>query len=121
VLVNELAHLHGGHVDVKSEVGRGTTFSVTMPFGAEHLDASQIVLDSNIGRLGSMNGARRRRSASATCGRFSEALPTIVWTATPDGAGDYFNERACWNISAYRRRRLSAAGGVRRSIRTTCL
>ena len=36
-LVQELVKLHGGHVDVSSVVGAGTTFTVTLPFGSEHL------------------------------------------------------------------------------------
>jgi signal transduction histidine kinase len=36
-LVQELVHLHGGEVRVESEVGRGTTFVVTVPFGEAHV------------------------------------------------------------------------------------
>ncbi len=36
-LVQELVKLQGGTVDVTSEVGQGTTFTVTVPMGAEHL------------------------------------------------------------------------------------
>ena len=36
-LVQELVRLHGGTVDVESEVGRGSTFSVAMPIGRVHL------------------------------------------------------------------------------------
>ncbi len=32
-LVRELVHLHGGEVAVASEVGRGTTFTVALPYG----------------------------------------------------------------------------------------
>ena len=32
-LVRELVHLHGGEVAVASEVGRGTTFTVVLPYG----------------------------------------------------------------------------------------
>jgi signal transduction histidine kinase len=34
-LVNELVKLHGGRIDVSSEVGRGTTFRVTIPIRQE--------------------------------------------------------------------------------------
>ena len=36
-LVHELVKLHGGSVHVDSEVGRGTEFTVSIPFGTEHL------------------------------------------------------------------------------------
>jgi PAS domain S-box-containing protein len=36
-LVQELVKLHGGSIDVRSELGHGTTFSVRMPLGSIHL------------------------------------------------------------------------------------
>jgi signal transduction histidine kinase/DNA-binding response OmpR family regulator len=42
-LVAELTELHGGTVSVVSEVGHGSTFSVTVPHGSEHLPAEQVV------------------------------------------------------------------------------
>jgi PAS domain S-box-containing protein len=36
-LVHELVKLHGASIDVASELNRGTTFSVSVPFGAAHL------------------------------------------------------------------------------------
>lgn len=41
-LVQELVQLHGGSVRVKSEVGRGTTFTVSIPTGSAHLPAHQL-------------------------------------------------------------------------------
>lgn len=41
-LVQELVRLHGGSIDVESEEGQGTTFSVTMPIGTAHLPAESI-------------------------------------------------------------------------------
>jgi signal transduction histidine kinase/ActR/RegA family two-component response regulator len=41
-LVQELAKLHGGAVQVESEVGRGSTFMVTIPLGKDHLPAERI-------------------------------------------------------------------------------
>jgi len=41
-LVQELAKLHGGRVRVKSELNRGSTFTVSVPLGREHLPADRI-------------------------------------------------------------------------------
>jgi PAS domain S-box-containing protein len=41
-LVAELAELHGGRPGVRSDPGRGSTFSVELPFGSEHLPAEQV-------------------------------------------------------------------------------
>src|SRR3954452_8278368 len=41
-LVRELVAMHGGSVDVASELGRGTTFTVTLPTGIRHLPADRI-------------------------------------------------------------------------------
>ncbi|HEV2854116.1 MAG TPA: ATP-binding protein [Thermoanaerobaculia bacterium] len=42
-LVQELVRLHGGAVRAESEVGRGTTFTVSLPAGKAHLPAERIV------------------------------------------------------------------------------
>jgi PAS domain S-box-containing protein len=42
-LVDELARLHGGSVEVESEVGKGSTFTVRLPLGREHLDPAKVV------------------------------------------------------------------------------
>jgi PAS domain S-box-containing protein len=41
-LVQELVKIHGATIDVTSTLGRGTTFSVRLPFGAQHLAADRI-------------------------------------------------------------------------------
>jgi signal transduction histidine kinase/CheY-like chemotaxis protein len=41
-LVQELVKLHGGSIQVRSEVGRGTAFTVSVPFGTAHLPRDRI-------------------------------------------------------------------------------
>jgi PAS domain S-box-containing protein len=41
-LVQELVKIHGGAVSVESEVGQGSTFTVVIPVGKDHLPAGQI-------------------------------------------------------------------------------
>ena len=46
-LVQELVKQHGGEITTESEVGRGTTFTVSIPMGASHLPADRIEVDAN--------------------------------------------------------------------------
>ena len=47
-LVQELVKLHGGSVGVKSAVGFGSTFTVTIPRGKEHLPAESIHAEQSL-------------------------------------------------------------------------
>jgi len=42
-IVKEITNLHGGHLDVQSRVGRGTTFSVLLPKEQRHATAETVV------------------------------------------------------------------------------
>ncbi len=41
-LVQELVRLHGGSIEVRSEVNAGTTFSVRLPYGSAHLRSQHL-------------------------------------------------------------------------------
>ncbi|CAG5072393.1 Sensor histidine kinase RcsC [Dyadobacter sp. CECT 9623] len=41
-LVKELVQLHRGNINVQSEIGKGSRFTVTIPTGSAHLDPAQV-------------------------------------------------------------------------------
>jgi PAS domain S-box-containing protein len=41
-LVHELLNMHGGKIDVQSQMGQGTTFTVSIPYGNKHLPQDRI-------------------------------------------------------------------------------
>jgi signal transduction histidine kinase len=54
-LVQELVRLHGGCLTAESVVGRGTTFTVTLPLGSAHLPPGQV--GDNRSRASTASGA----------------------------------------------------------------
>ena len=71
-LVHELAKLHGGSVDVSSQIGEGTVFTVTIPAGKKHLPEKQI-----------SEGPRRSSDLDTTM--FLEEAERWIWEdSTPE-------------------------------------
>ena len=66
-LVHELTKLHGGSVCVDSALGKGTTFTVTIPAGTAHLPADHVVAASAVPRerIGRAPVSRRSRTLAA--------------------------------------------------------
>jgi PAS domain S-box-containing protein len=86
-LVQELVRLHGGTINVESRVGQGSAFTISLPFGTDHLPADQI------GRARSLVSTNVRADAYV-----DEALSWLTHdlaeaedrapVATMDGVGD---------------------------------
>jgi signal transduction histidine kinase len=72
-LVQELVKLHGGTIVVESEVARGTTFTVSLPFGTHHLSSE------NLG-----NGAAQVRTNLRAQAYVAEAMAWLEGTQSSD-------------------------------------
>ena len=80
-LVQELVRLHGGTTEAESEEGKGTAFTISIPFGAGHLPSEKI------GR------GRSRVSTSLRAGAFVEEA--LRWLPSDDDAqGEAPDDRA---------------------------
>jgi signal transduction histidine kinase len=77
-LVQELVKLHGGRVQVESEVGRGTLFRVTIPTGAVHLPPAQLAAGGP--------GPERSSSAVYTTAFVEEALRWLPESGAATGS-----------------------------------
>ena len=75
-LVNELVRLHGGTIDVVSESGRGTTFTVSLPLGSSHLPGDRIAVGLSLDRTTS--------GANPFVAEASRWLPEGATESSPD-------------------------------------
>jgi signal transduction histidine kinase len=75
-LVQELVNLHGGTIRAESQVGTGTIFVISVPFGTAHLSAAHI------------RAARARASTSLRADAYvEEALRWLPQSGTADRTG----------------------------------
>ncbi len=62
-LVKELIELHGGHIEVSSTLGIGTTFTAKLPFGSKHLAHGHVAPEPSSPNGGPMAAAAYVREA----------------------------------------------------------
>ncbi|MGE0300092.1 MAG: GAF domain-containing protein, partial [Pseudonocardia sp.] len=74
-MVRELVGLHGGSVSVTSTEGAGTTFTVTVPMGTDHLPADQI---SGTEARPDMSGVPGASGVSSVSGVSAAAQPFVA-------------------------------------------
>src|SRR3984957_2713273 len=72
-LVQELVRMHHGEIAATSELGRGTTFSIAIPFGAEHLPAANVRAPKNAKTLDP--GGRSSAQSTIFADEMAEWLP----------------------------------------------
>lgn len=80
-LVHELVQMHGGKIKVESRVGKGTTFTVTLPYGSGHLPQERIRRDAET------SPARTAREAFA-----QEALSWLPSPQSQVSAADAYTD-----------------------------
>jgi two-component sensor histidine kinase/FixJ family two-component response regulator len=79
-LVNELVKQHGGSIRVDSEVGRGTSFTIRIPFGSAHLPRDRLVAAPEALSLGTRADAYLQEAL--------RWLPDSVVSEAPGAAAD---------------------------------
>jgi signal transduction histidine kinase/DNA-binding response OmpR family regulator len=88
-LVAELAALHGGSVTVDSMPGRGSTFTVSLPYGSDHLPSDQVAepsegTDLDAGRVAqgflseAMRWTQPEEVASAAAAAHADDRPRLL-------------------------------------------
>jgi signal transduction histidine kinase len=86
-LVRELVQQHGGEIQVRSETGRGSTFTVSLPLGCAHLPADQIVAD------GGFDAGRAEADAEREASAWRHAIPGMRVPGTDGDALQRLDDR----------------------------
>ncbi len=93
-LVRELVNLHGGVIEVDSTVDRGSTFSVRIPFGTDHLPNAQVSRASSRSANGGSAHAFVEEAQRWLPDYADEGQEVTFLTAPPTGASLSANDLA---------------------------
>jgi len=77
-LVQEVVQLHGGTVQVESRLDEGSTFSVTLPWGKDHLPPEQVIPEAT--------ASTNRPAVSAYLEEALQWLPDLETDPSPEAA-----------------------------------
>src|SRR5579884_828827 len=97
-LVHELVRMHGGSIAVQSKIGKGTTFTVSIPLGTSHLAQEQVITPTASAIPGAARTAFQQEALSwlepnASSGSLDE-MPAPLDFAETSGATVGGNTRA---------------------------
>lgn len=84
-LVQDLVQLHGGEVLVTSEVGVGTTFTVRLPLGVEHLEERELMVEEDA-KGAVATGSAEALWAGGDGAERERAIHTLMPNAQPDAS-----------------------------------
>ncbi len=80
-IVKEITNLHGGHLDVQSRLGRGTTFSVLLPKEQRHAATETVVTGAGFDPARQRRLNRTLAAPGGRAGRWRAAVAVLL----PDG------------------------------------
>ncbi|WP_435854346.1 SpoIIE family protein phosphatase [Streptomyces subrutilus] len=86
-LVKELVGLHGGEIDATSAEGRGTRFTIRLPFGSAHLPADAVVSEAATGAAPAATDPFVQEALRWLPGEQTTTAPALV-KPVADGSSD---------------------------------
>jgi len=97
-LVRELVKLHGGSIAAESEVSKGTTLTVTIPFGTEHLPQDKVRAEGDASSIAAGSGAfveeALRWLSDGTAHGYRDGGSSAVGSSPVESAHDAVNRPA---------------------------